>query len=107
LLSAPDRRSAAAQTYRRWYRTAQWRALRRAQLAREPLCRMCWEMGRATTATIVDHRIPHRGDAALFFELDNLNSLCAPHHDATKQRHDRGRLTVAIGEDGWPSGSTW
>jgi 5-methylcytosine-specific restriction protein A len=102
-LKALDQRSGAAQAYRRWYYTPQWRALRRDQLARNPFCSMCRAMGRSTRATIADHKRPHRGDKALFFDARNLDSLCAPHHDATKQRHERGRLTVAVGEDGWPS----
>jgi 5-methylcytosine-specific restriction enzyme A len=89
--------------WRRWYFTPQWRALRAAQLAREPLCRMCHDMGRQSPATVADHRRPHRGDRALFFDPANLDSLCRLHHDATKRRHERGRLTVALGVDGWPS----
>jgi 5-methylcytosine-specific restriction protein A len=95
-------RSAAATIYRRWYRTTAWRLLRAGQLGREPWCRMCARIGRTTPATIVDHVEPHRGDHALFFDPSNLQSLCAPHHDATKQRAEHGRVTLPIGADGWP-----
>lgn len=95
-------RSAAAQQYRRWYYTPAWRQLRKAQLAAHPLCAMCDAMGRTNLATVVDHRQPHRGDRALFFNPGNLLSLCPPHHDATKQRAERGRVTQPIGADGWP-----
>ena len=60
-------------------------------------------MGRATIATIVDRARPHRGDLRLFFDPENLVSLCKPHHDATKQRQERGRRTTIIDPDGWPS----
>lgn len=96
-------RSAQASLYRAMYYTAAWRRLRAAQLAREPWCRMCREMGRETRATIVDHRRPHRGDARLFFDPDNLDSLCKPHHDCTKQRFERGRNQIGVGADGWPA----
>jgi 5-methylcytosine-specific restriction protein A len=98
-----DPRSPQAAQYRLWYRSRQWRALRAAQLRREPHCRFCRAMGRATFATIVDHASPHRGDIRLFFDPENLVSLCKPHHDATKQRHEHGRRTTIINADGWPS----
>lgn len=96
-------RSAAATLYRAMYFTAAWRRLRLAQLAREPLCSMCRAMGRATPATVVDHRRPHRGDARVFYDPTNLDSLCKPHHDSAKQRSERGRQ-VGLGPDGWPAG---
>lgn len=37
-------------------------------------------------ATIVDHRIAHRGDMKLFWERSNWQSLCARHHSGEKQR---------------------
>jgi hypothetical protein len=99
-------RETAPPPHRRWYFTTTWRQLRADQLAREPCCRMCRDMGRQTPATVADHRIPHRGDRALFFSAGNLDSLCATHHDSTKRRHERGRLTVAVAADGWPASRT-
>jgi len=98
-----DSRSDAARQYRCWYYTTRWRELRKAQLQREPLCHLCRAGGRRTPATIVDHRRPHRGSAALFFDAGNLASLCKPHHDATKQRQERGRKQVGVANDGWPA----
>jgi 5-methylcytosine-specific restriction protein A len=59
-------------------------------------------MGRATAATIVDHARPHRGDSRLFFDPENLVSLCKPHHDTTKQRQEHGRRTIVVDAEGWP-----
>lgn len=59
-------------------------------------------MGRLTPATIVDHIRPHKGDPALFWDPANHDSLCTPHHDATKQREEHGRRQAAVGTDGWP-----
>jgi len=98
-----DPRSAQAAQYRQWYSSRQWRALRAAQFRREPHCRFCRAMGRATLATIVDHARPHRGDLGLFFDPENLVSLCKPHHDTTKQRQEHGRRTTIIDAEGWPS----
>lgn len=50
---------------------------------------MCAEDGnKITVAVIVDHVRPHKGDADLFFDPRNLQSLCKSHHDATKQRQE-------------------
>ena len=97
-----DPRSAQAAQYRQWYQSRQWRLLRVGQFRREPDCRFCRVMGRATAATIIDHAKPHRGDAGLFFDPENLISLCKPHHDATKQRQEHGRRTIVVDADGWP-----
>lgn len=64
---------------RRLYRTARWTAIRRAQLASEPLCRDCHQRGRVTAATHVDHITPHRGDEQAFW-ASPVQSLCAACH---------------------------
>jgi hypothetical protein len=64
---------------------------------------MCAIMGRVTPATVADHRTPHRGDPALFFDPGNLASLCKIHQDATKRRIERGgKRQVAVDANGWP-----
>lgn len=95
-------RSPEAQVYHQWYRTAGWRALRSAQLKREPLCRMCAKAGRRTKATTADHIEPHRGDRALFFNLSNLQSLCEIHHGDKQRIENGGRPRTPVGIDGWP-----
>lgn len=55
-----------------------------------------------TVATVADHIKPHKGDEVLFFDLNNLQSLCKPCHDSDKQREENGRPLVAVGVDGWP-----
>lgn len=96
-----NQRSAEAEAWRGWYKLARWRALRAWQLSREPLCCMCQRLGKVTAAAIVDHRQPHRGDAALFWAPSNLQSLCKPHHDGVKQAWEVGHR-AEIGADGWP-----
>jgi 5-methylcytosine-specific restriction protein A len=71
------------------YDTKRWKALRLYHLGTEPLCRMCKQADRVTTACIVDHVIPHKGDVELFFDDTNLQSLCKPHHDGAKQAQER------------------
>jgi 5-methylcytosine-specific restriction protein A len=49
---------------------------------------MCREAGRIVAATVVDHKQPHKGDPELFWDGNNLQSLCRDHHDVSKQRDE-------------------
>jgi 5-methylcytosine-specific restriction endonuclease McrA len=78
--------------WRQWYQSARWKALRLAVLIRDHFkcqrdgCgRICGRKGEA----VVDHRIPHHGDEALFFDETNLWTLCKPCHDGWKQRMEK------------------
>lgn len=82
-----------------------WRRARAEHLRAHPLCVMCERNGKTIVATVVDHRTPHRGDPALFWDPTNWQSLCQPHHDVDKQRMERGGQARAEPEpDGWPGG---
>lgn len=96
-----DRRRSVEKPWRTWYATARWQALARAQLATEPLCRMCAAAGRVTAATTCDHIMPHRGDPVAFWG-GPFASLCATCHSSAKQRQERGRPVRRVGNDGWP-----
>lgn len=104
-MSSPDQRSAEAQAYRAWYKTARWQRIRVRQLAEHPLCCMCQEQGHITIATVCDHAEPHRGDADKFWNASNLQSLCGDCHDRHKQVIERRGFSPIIGIDGWPSDS--
>ncbi|ORE90207.1 hypothetical protein ATO13_23266 [Stappia sp. 22II-S9-Z10] len=85
-----DRRSTAAKRWRRLYATPAWRDLRAAQLSLQPLCEICQAGGRLVPATVVNHRRRHEGDATLFFDPANLQSVCKPCHDGHIQSLERG-----------------
>jgi 5-methylcytosine-specific restriction enzyme A len=57
------------------------------------LCQRCLRANprRLTPATVVHHREAHRGDKAKFFDLTNLESLCATHHDRDAQSETAGQ----------------
>jgi|SRR5579872_6436534 len=97
-----DRRSPEALVWRRWYRTARWLSLRDDQLTREPLCRSCARRGQTVAAVVADHVKAHRGDPALFWDRENLQSLCQACHDGPKQREDRLGFSTEVDADGWP-----
>lgn len=65
------------------YNDQRWQVMRVAQLSDEPWCADCLEDGGAHVfATDVDHIEPHHGDPELFFDPENLQSLCRSHHSA-------------------------
>jgi 5-methylcytosine-specific restriction protein A len=51
------------------------------------------------------HRIPHKGDPALFFNLANLRTLCPPCHQQITTEEERGKArgyTDLCDKDGYP-----
>ena len=67
--------------HRKLYDTAAWRKhIRPRQLSDEPICRHCKKLGLAVIASEVDHIVDHAGDATLFRDPANLQSLCSTHH---------------------------
>lgn len=64
------------------YNDPRWQVMRVAQLSDEPWCTDCLKESRHTLAEEVDHIQPHRGDTELFFDPDNLQSLCPVHHSS-------------------------
>jgi 5-methylcytosine-specific restriction enzyme A len=82
-----DGRSSSARGY-----GGDWRKVRAAVLAQEPLCRICDEAGRVTVATQVDHIRPFRGlSDPLRLDRANLRPLCDPCHRARSARQAAGR----------------
>jgi hypothetical protein len=63
---------------------------------------MCERAGKITAATVCDHIVPHRGDRILYFDADNLQSLCKLHHDGSKQLEEIKGFSTEAGLDGWP-----
>lgn len=84
------------------YNTAAWRALRAAQLAKNPLCRYCEQQDRITAADTVNHRQAHKGDRALFFDPDNLESTCKQCHDGPVQSFERRGVRRGCDVNGRP-----
>ncbi len=63
---------------------SEWRKLRDARIAAEPLCRHCQARGLVTPAVEVDHILPRALGGK--DEWDNTQSLCKPcHQDKTRQ----------------------
>ena len=84
------------------YGTKAWHRLRYKQLQAEPCCVYCEGVGHVVWATVVDHIKPHKGDAVLFHDPDNLQSLCKVHHDSTKQREEKSGQIIGGDDKGRP-----
>jgi 5-methylcytosine-specific restriction endonuclease McrA len=85
-----------------WYKTARWRELKKACHIRDNF--ICQRTGRVCVgeypdpdSPVANHKVPHRGDPALFWDLDNLETVTKRVHDSVIQReeqsslHNRGR----------------
>ncbi len=86
-----------------------WDTARRDWLCWHPLCKMCQDLGRVTPATVVDHIRPHKGNAVLFWDRSNWQSLCVKHHSSFKQIQEKlgPDASAECDERGYPRNSTW
>lgn len=86
------------------YNNNAWRAVRLAQLQKEPLCAFCKKRGVITAATVCDHVDPHKGDLDRFW-AGPFQSLCASCHSVDKQILENGGTPKrVVGVDGIPEG---
>jgi 5-methylcytosine-specific restriction endonuclease McrA len=93
--------------WHKWYHLKRWEHLRRLHLSKEPLCVMCKESDFIIAGNVVDHKIPPRGDYLLFWDPNNLQTLCFDHHNSSKQQIEKSGnkgkgYTREIGADGFP-----
>ncbi|MCG2586507.1 HNH endonuclease signature motif containing protein [Massilia sp. TS11] len=85
-----------------------WQQARAAYLKAHPLCVFCLRDAGVTAtelpdqiaqcvekriappmASVVDHKVAHRGDMKLFWDRDNWQSLCPSCHSSVKQRMEK------------------
>ena len=66
--------------YHSLYNSEHWHRLRLNQLSQHPWCAECLRYGVRKAAEEADHIIPHRGDRVLFYDSDNIQSLCTSCH---------------------------
>lgn len=85
------------------YKTKEWFRLRYNQLKKQPCCAYCEQQGAVTLATVADHIKPHKGDELLFYNPNNLQSLCKFHHDRTKQKEEKQGVVIGGNEQGIPN----
>jgi len=71
------RKRAGQEEIKRFYRSAEWKRLRYAQLEREPRCRTCGASAASGTKMNVDHVRPLWRYWHLRLQPKNLQTLCA------------------------------
>ena len=97
----PSWRTDKRKTAERGY-GSKWRTARKAFLAAHPLCERCERSDRAVPATVVNHRVPHRGDQVLFWDRSNWEPTCKWHHDSEIQREERSGIVKGTDAKGRP-----
>lgn len=65
----------------RLYGSARWKAVRQLKLNRDPLCEMCRAKGDLVQAQVVHHIKEAKDRPDLFFDIENLQSLCNECHN--------------------------
>lgn len=90
-------RRAASEQYeaRRGTRTQRmydnrWARYSKQRLQLHPWCVACENRGEVRRAVITDHVIPHKGNAVLFWDETNHQSLCKEDHDRKTALEDGG-----------------
>jgi len=93
----------------RLYDSVHWRKLRDLVKREEPLCRMCLAAGRIVPSQVIDHIEPHHGNHKLFFNRENLQSLCKSCHDSRKALIENKGHSAACDVNGFPldEGHPW
>lgn len=92
------------------YRDKRWYRLRQMALSRDQYrCARCQVLcvtgaryKQDRRLANVNHRRAHKGDPMLFYDLDNLETVCQGCHSKLIQKQERSGYHSAIGEDGWP-----
>lgn len=103
-------RTPEAAEYRKLYGTKQWQMLREHALLRDAFtCQRCGcflKRGRKHPQSAVVHHVKaHKGDHELFFDLENLQSVCWTCHSGAIQSEEVRGYSTDIGADGWPTDS--
>ncbi|NQZ75806.1 MAG: HNH endonuclease [Ekhidna sp.] len=87
----------------RWRSTARWQKLRWERLTHDRFqCQSCGCVKPNTSELHCDHIKRAEDFPHLFWEWDNLQTLCSTCHNSEKQRQERGKKTWPIDEHGWP-----
>lgn len=83
--------------WRRWYKTARWQRLKMSAHLRDGF--ICQRTGvllvgkhPAPNSPVANHKVPHRGDPALFWDLDNIETVAKSVHDSEIQREEQASL---------------
>ena len=91
---AQDRNRFASAPWRAWYKTKRWADLRLAVFVRDGfICQrsgvMCIGVDPEPNSPVANHKRPHRGNPALFWDIDNIETVTKAVHDGLIQREEQ------------------
>lgn len=101
-----DRTRRQSNSLRHLYNTRRWRCPDTGVRVRiidrdDHTCQMCGCLligaKHAPNSPVLDHKRPHRGNVALFWDEDNLQAQCKHCHDSTKQAMERAADRGGVG----------
>lgn len=107
----PPRHRPAGQEYKHLYRSKDWHGphgIRQRALVRDLYtCQRCCCLLVTTDrhhpqAAVVNHKTPHKGDVSLFFDLQNVESVCKADHDKRIQIEEARGYTIGVDLSGRP-----
>lgn len=80
--------------WRAWYRTPRWQHLRMQVFIRDAFkCQrsgaLCVGKYPAPNSPVANHIRPHNGDPALFWDINNIETVTKEVHDSTIQSEER------------------
>ncbi len=83
------------QPWRKWYGTADWSRLRNEVFQRDRWkCQqtgvLCVAKHPAPRSPVAHHKIPHKGNPILFWDIDNIETVSKEWHDGEGQALERG-----------------
>lgn len=95
---AADRQRNTINPARAWYRTERWKKLRMQAFLRDGfICQRTGELlvGKypAPNSPVANHKVPHRGDPKLFWDLGNLETVAKSVHDSLIQAEEQAMPT--------------
>lgn len=85
------------QPWNNLYNLKAWKLLRLEVFIRDQyICKICGKVAHTNHkhphAAIADHIVPHKGDKALFFDIDNIQTVGKSCHDSIKQSMEKGSV---------------
>ena len=58
-----------------------WQKFRKEYLKKNPFCVVCLNKGKLIQAKVIDHIVPHKGNERLFWDENNMQTLCIRCHN--------------------------
>lgn len=99
-----DQRRYQEQPWRRWYQSKEWQTLRLLAFERDGyICQRTGVLcipggtGQEDNAPVANHRIPHKGDRVLFYDLDNIQCVSKWAHDNIIQKEEKEAERMGFG----------